>query len=97
MVFKIRKNVIKLLFVAAIGISSISSLSHIAQAKHISEVTTSYLEHISPSYYKSNYNYKNLTFINGYTKKESIKQIESLAAQALGISTLKHTFTYTTY
>ncbi|XGY92687.1 hypothetical protein AB9L17_00070 (plasmid) [Bacillus sp. RS11] len=92
-----KKNLIKLVFILSISMSSLAFFAQESKATYIDTLTKSYIEYVSPRYYVGDYEYITLTYVNGYTTSEKITQLESLAGQLLGRSTLKHSFTYTTY
>lgn len=49
------------------------------------------------SYWKDRYVYGEIRFANGYTVSESTEEMATFAQKLLGLSHVKHTFTYYTY
>lgn len=70
-----------------------------ADAKHVEEVVVSYDEIIFPvkNQMRYNYTYKDLSFINGYTRTEKITDITTTRDLLMGGLIYRHTFTYKTY
>lgn len=95
---KTNKKLTKLVLVLALAIGSLGVFGSITKAIHAEEVLT-YYEVVTNSSgrYTSAQTYKTLKFTNGYTMKETSKDITSWGEKLLGNSHYAYYRTYSTY